>query len=320
MMEVMSIQHHTTSNSNPVRRMDEPFPLKLHRLLEDVQNTPQSEILAWDPDGRSFTIFQPKGFAESIMGQYFRQTKYKSFQRQMNLYGFVREVRGKIRGVYSHPQFIRHDRDLCLQIKRSNKAPTRSSFGSSSSSSNNSIRKTGVANSTAAAASIDVSSPLFAPLNTTLTQISSTTGGANNNNSAFNLGLALATEAKLTLPTTTTRPTTTTLHQQLHNNFSPSFTLPAGGLPSFSSAKQISLDDEESMGTIDELPTTAASTTTSTTTTTTTNDNLSSLYLRQQQLQQLQQQSQFLFAAAAVAGEGETTTTTTSDDFAAVAV
>lgn len=91
MMEAMSLLVPLTAQSqqqsNTPRRMDEPFPLKLHSLLEDVENTPQADILSWDPDGRSFTIYQPKVFAETIMGQYFRQTKYKSFQRQMNLYG-----------------------------------------------------------------------------------------------------------------------------------------------------------------------------------------------------------------------------------------
>lgn len=89
-MQQQQHNNHNSNNShssNPIRRMDEPFPLKLHRLLEAVEHQAQAEILSWDPDGRSFTIFQPKAFAESIMGQYFRQTKYKSFQRQMNLYG-----------------------------------------------------------------------------------------------------------------------------------------------------------------------------------------------------------------------------------------
>ena len=79
--------NNNNSNNTASRRMDEPFPLKLHRLLDDVENTPQADILCWDPDGRSFTVLKPKQFAETIMGQYFRQTKYKSFQRQMNLYG-----------------------------------------------------------------------------------------------------------------------------------------------------------------------------------------------------------------------------------------
>ncbi|CAJ1967592.1 unnamed protein product [Cylindrotheca closterium] len=275
MMEAMSIQHHhqqqhqelQEQHQNPVRRMDEPFPLKLHRLLNDVEHTPQAGILAWDPEGRSFTIFQPKEFAESIMGQYFRQTKYKSFQRQMNLYGFSREVRGKIRGVYSHPLFIRNDRDLCLQIKRSNRVPARS-FGSPSHSSmilngNNSNDNTNINTNTApveAAATIDVSSPLFAPLKLLPEQASMNrgVGGMNNTANVISLGMAQGVPRQHSSTTTTT---TTTKTMQHYNHFIPSFTLPVGGLSnvyssaSSSAAKQISLDDgEESMGTIDELP------------------------------------------------------------------
>lgn len=233
-------QHNNNHSLNPIRSMDEPFPLKLHRLLEDVEHKAKAEILAWDPDGRSFTIFQPKAFAESIMGQYFRQTKYKSFQRQMNLYGFVREVRGKIRGVYSHPQFMRNDRDLCLQIKRSNR-PLAKSFGASlkNSIAFSSVMETGEITSNSnntASASIDVSSPLFAPLNTIPPSRNS-----NINSNAINIGLA-STKSLFANNNNNT------------NNFFPSFTYPAGSFSSFSSANQISLDDEESMGTIDELP------------------------------------------------------------------
>jgi hypothetical protein len=69
------------------KSMDEPFPLKLHRMLGEVENTSDQGILSWGPSGHCFIIFQPKMFATRIMGEYFRQTKYKSFQRQLNLYG-----------------------------------------------------------------------------------------------------------------------------------------------------------------------------------------------------------------------------------------
>eukprot|EP00980_Cylindrotheca_fusiformis_P021725 scaffold8554_cov85-Cylindrotheca_fusiformis.AAC.2 len=129
-----------SNSNNNSKRMDEPFPLKLHRMLSDVENTPDQEVLSWGPNGRYFVILQPKVFANRIMGKYFRQTKYKSFQRQLNLYGFVREVRGKIRGVYSHSHFIKDNRELCVEIKRINKTRNGadgSSIHSGSSSNNN---------------------------------------------------------------------------------------------------------------------------------------------------------------------------------------
>ncbi|KAL3927712.1 MAG: hypothetical protein SGBAC_012970, partial [Bacillariaceae sp.] len=79
--------------------MDERFTLKLHRMLEDAETQGFSSVIQWDPGGRSFTMYQPEVFVKTIMTTYFRQTKYKSFQRQLNLYEFKRETRDGIRGV-----------------------------------------------------------------------------------------------------------------------------------------------------------------------------------------------------------------------------
>jgi hypothetical protein len=82
-----------------IQRADDPFPMKLHRMLEDMEKKGKQDILSWNEDGLSFSIYQPKVFADTIMRQCFRQTRYKSFQRQLNLYDFTRETVGKIKGV-----------------------------------------------------------------------------------------------------------------------------------------------------------------------------------------------------------------------------
>ena len=75
------------------------FPMKLHKMLEEAEHDGNDGIVSWNPDGLSFTVHEPKVFARGIMQTYFNQTKYKSFQRQLNLYRFVRERRGKKTGV-----------------------------------------------------------------------------------------------------------------------------------------------------------------------------------------------------------------------------
>ena len=80
-------------------RADGTFPVKLHSMLQKVQGTIYQQLIDWDPDGMSFVIYKPKEFADQLMGMYFKQTKYKSFQRQLNFYGFIRSRRGIIRGV-----------------------------------------------------------------------------------------------------------------------------------------------------------------------------------------------------------------------------
>jgi hypothetical protein len=41
-----------------------------------------------------------------------------SFQRQLNLYGFRRRLRGEDKGAYYHQDFLRNLRNRCLTIKR----------------------------------------------------------------------------------------------------------------------------------------------------------------------------------------------------------
>lgn len=155
---------------------------------------------------------------------------------------------------------MRHDRDLCLSIKRISKAtqPASSSttrlFGGSSSAptSLGNIQKTGVLNTPAAAhtrnsitnaaTSIDVSSPLFAPM------VSTNNSNILLKNTINHFGLGLAT--------TTTAETSNALPPSRNNFIQPTtFTFPPGGITAFASASRVSLDDEESMGTIDVLPT-----------------------------------------------------------------
>ena len=50
--------------------------------------------------------------------RFFRQTKYPSFQRQLNLYGFSRFAHGKDKGAYFHQCFVRGDRPLVRGMVR----------------------------------------------------------------------------------------------------------------------------------------------------------------------------------------------------------
>jgi hypothetical protein len=103
------------------------FPWKLHDMLADAERGNFQDSISWVQDGRAFKVHRSDDFVEKVMPNYFDQTKYESFRRQLNLYGFQRVSRGEFRGIYSHPFFIRRDRSLCQNIsRRTNKIlPTR---------------------------------------------------------------------------------------------------------------------------------------------------------------------------------------------------
>ena len=93
-----------------------PFLWKLHEMLNDCEKTGDDHIVSWMEEGRSFRVHKPKSFMEKIVPHYFKQSKFKSFQRQLHLYDFVRTPRGIFAGAYAHPLFIRGDKSLCLSL------------------------------------------------------------------------------------------------------------------------------------------------------------------------------------------------------------
>jgi hypothetical protein len=94
------------------------FPWKLHKMLEEAPAKNFNHIVSWVQNGTAFKVHNAQGFLANVIYQYFDQSKYESFRRQLNLYGFTRVVRGQHRGVYSHPFFRQGHQDWCRYITR----------------------------------------------------------------------------------------------------------------------------------------------------------------------------------------------------------
>ena len=94
------------------------FPWQLHLLLNDAEIKGFSHVVSWLEGGAMFKVHKPKEFADHVMPCYFNQTRYKSFQRQLNSYKFRRFVSGKNKGTCFHEFFVRDQQELCRHISR----------------------------------------------------------------------------------------------------------------------------------------------------------------------------------------------------------
>ncbi|KAL7466145.1 hypothetical protein ACHAXS_006431, partial [Conticribra weissflogii] len=70
------------------------------------------------PHGRCFLVHEPQEFVDKVLSIYFGQTKIASFQRQLNMYGFLRLTKGRDKGCYYHELFLKHKLFLCQDIAR----------------------------------------------------------------------------------------------------------------------------------------------------------------------------------------------------------
>ena len=66
------------------------FPSKLFGLLKSVDSLGLEHIVSWRPHGISFQVHDPDLFKALVLPEFFKATKYRSFQRQLNVWGFKR--------------------------------------------------------------------------------------------------------------------------------------------------------------------------------------------------------------------------------------
>jgi hypothetical protein len=95
-----------------------PFPWRLHEMLDAAETEGFESIVSWLPDGRSFRVHDPVVFVDKVMKKFFNQNKYKSFQRQLNIWGFVRILDGPMKGGYIHEHLVQNQPEMCAMMKR----------------------------------------------------------------------------------------------------------------------------------------------------------------------------------------------------------
>lgn len=115
---------HTTRTT----RSRETFPQRLMAILSDSS---LSDVICWLPHGRSFAVIRPDALVERVLSLFLpdprSSTKYASFTRKLNRWGFRQATRGPETGAFNHPLFRRDQPELCLDLvcQKSRKRPSK---------------------------------------------------------------------------------------------------------------------------------------------------------------------------------------------------
>jgi hypothetical protein len=96
------------------------FPVILHQALMELERVGDMSTAAFLPDGKSFAIRNQCLFESRVLRVFFPKMKgFASFQRQLNLYDFIRiGGTGPDRGSYHHELFHRDSPSKAAEMKR----------------------------------------------------------------------------------------------------------------------------------------------------------------------------------------------------------
>ena len=101
-----------------------PFVIKLY----DLVTQPETDgIVCWGSSGNSFLLLDTRLFSQLVLPMHFKHDNLRSFERQLNIYGFQRCIAQPTEHAleFFHPKFRRDQRELLLEIKRSQPARKR---------------------------------------------------------------------------------------------------------------------------------------------------------------------------------------------------
>jgi HSF-type DNA-binding len=93
------------------------FPGKLYDMLDSAEENGFESVVSWIRDGRAFMVHDPEKLVD-VLPMFFGQTKYRSFRRQLNMWHFHRILEGPDRGAFTHPCFVRGNKQLCSYMSR----------------------------------------------------------------------------------------------------------------------------------------------------------------------------------------------------------
>jgi len=112
--------HSQTPDEDPLTPLTPPgrvpnFPAKMHAILSRPD---LADVVAWLSHGRSWRVLKPREFEIRVIPIYFEHSKFSSFIRQANGWGFRRITQGRDRNSYYNELFLRGLPHLCKTMRR----------------------------------------------------------------------------------------------------------------------------------------------------------------------------------------------------------
>ncbi|GLE03598.1 hypothetical protein PINS_up012500 [Pythium insidiosum] len=110
-----------------VRKRNVGVPKFLRFLFQMLEYEDRS-VICWSHKGTAFQIRQPEELARNVLPKYFKHNKVSSFQRQLNYFGFKKWTKTQTNiCTFSHPHFIRGEKEKMRLIKRKERSSRTSS-------------------------------------------------------------------------------------------------------------------------------------------------------------------------------------------------
>ena len=94
----------------------------LLKLFDILNNNTYNEIISWNYDGTSIIIKEINNLSDIILPKFYTHNNYKSFVRQLNIYGFKKIKTIKNGEGFKHEKFNKNSTyEQITQIKRKRK-------------------------------------------------------------------------------------------------------------------------------------------------------------------------------------------------------
>ncbi|OQS04782.1 HSF-type DNA-binding protein [Thraustotheca clavata] len=92
---------------------------KFLRSLYDMLDNENSNIISWTSDGVAVQVLDRHALETIVLPKYFKHSKFTSFQRQLNYFGFKKNTRYRSHMyTFTHPYFRHNRKDLLCKITR----------------------------------------------------------------------------------------------------------------------------------------------------------------------------------------------------------